>query len=552
MAPAIVSLPDTATDAPSKDSLIKCDVVIIGAGLGGIAALYHLQRIGLRCQVLEKEADIGGVWQRNRYPGARIDTGIPSYLLDMPECWKTWNWSCKHPDHEEIRRYLDHCDDQTSIRDHVLFNTEVIGAQFDTSSQNWITVCADRTVVQSKYLVSAVGITCSRSRSLDTDLASFEGDIYHPSEWPMNEVSPEGKDVAVIGTGCTGVQIVQTWGSKAKSLTLYQRSYNTALPLLPAAVGYKKESKGLSIEAYQQLLASRYETLTGVAACSYQNKDTLDDSPKEREALYRSLYDAGSLDFWLCGYRDLTTNPTANRLAHEYWAKRTREKIHNPRKRDLLAPLKPLYPFAAKRPALEFGFFEQFNQDSVDVVDIETNPIARFTVDGIMLADGTYNHHDIVIPAIGFTNAVVNITSLGIRSEEGILLKDIWNQRLRTLFGIMVRELPNMFIINGPQAPSEQSNLPTCIDLQVNWIADLLVNAQRDGVETIRPTEEAIEEWNSKVQAFNKCHKPTTSRCNSDGDLIFFNGGIPRYAEALERRSGSWEDFDLPNMFNPL
>ncbi|CAG8111486.1 unnamed protein product [Penicillium salamii] len=346
------------------------DAIIVGAGMSGIGALYRLRKIGLRCLILEKKSDIGGVWLGNRYPGARIDTGIPSYLLDIPECWSTWTWSCDYPESVEIRRYINHCDQQISIRDHTLVSTGVKNAWFDETSCQWFTICDNDTVFKSKYFICAVGITSRRSQSLDAELAEFRGELYHPNDWP-DGVSPEDKDGAIIGTGCTGVQIAESWAPRAKSLTVYQRTYNTALPQLRT----KQESDELPREIKKEHLESRETTGSGVAFWRSRDKDTLDDTVDDREEFYRHLYEGSGLRFWLCGYRDLVSNPIANRLAYDFWAKVTRPRIQDPQKRDILAPVVPKYSFGTRRPAHEIEYFELFNRENVNVVDITADQI---------------------------------------------------------------------------------------------------------------------------------------------------------------------------------
>ncbi|KAJ5690948.1 hypothetical protein N7488_011683 [Penicillium malachiteum] len=505
------------------------DAVIVGAGLSGIGALYRLRKLGLRCLIVEKENDIGGVWCKNRYPGARIDTGIPSYVLDMPECWGSWTWSDTYPEWIEIQNYINHCDNKISIRDHSMVKTRVTKAWFDEDKKKWFTLCDNSTTLTSTYLICAVGVTSRRTQCLDEKLVEFEGEIHHPSEWPQNDVSPEGKDVAIIGTGCTGIQIAEAWALRAKSLTVYQRTYNTALPQLS-----KQKTRKIPEDITENQLASREDTPSGVAHWAYNDRKSLDDSPEDRENFFRRLYEAGGLRFWLCGYEDLVSDPAANRLAYDFWARVTRSRIKDPQKRDILAPLTPKYLLGTRRPAQEVKFYELFDHETVNVFDISANPIEKFASDGIIFQDGTKKQHDIIIPAIGFTNAVDNIGALEIRGIDSKPLVTVLEEGSRTQLGIMVHGFPNMFIMCGPQAPSEQSNLPTCIDLQLRWIVNVVSHARENGIDYFHPTRRATEKWNAEVQSSatpGSCW-PTSSRYIND-EPIFYSGGIPRYKQFL-------------------
>ncbi|KAG0158395.1 hypothetical protein PDIDSM_5909 [Penicillium digitatum] len=399
------------------------DVIIVGAGYGGISALYHLCKLGLTCQIVEKGADIGGVWYWNRYPGARTDSGIPSYELNIPECWKTWKWSSCFPDHTEIRQFMDHCDRQIHIREHVLFNRTVIGAQFSQLSHEWKVSLDNLSTLSAKYLVSAIGVTSQRPTLMDKDLKLLNGEVYFPSNWPHREISPEGKDIAIIGTGSTAVQIVQDWGPRAKSLVVYQRCYNTALPI--PVVPFDEIEGQDSIEKQEKAIAFRMKTPSGLAIWEPQKISTFDVSEEEREKKLNQLFDRG-LSFWVSGYNDLTTNKAANRVAYDFWARKTRAKIHDRRKRDALAPLEPTYLFGIKRPGLDNGYFEQFNRPNVDVVNLRDTPIASFVHDGIVTTEGKFRHHDMVIPAIGFKNVIENMKSLGIKGLDGVSLGEGW------------------------------------------------------------------------------------------------------------------------------
>ncbi|KAJ5698003.1 FAD/NAD(P)-binding domain-containing protein [Penicillium macrosclerotiorum] len=380
------------------------DVIIIGAGFGGISALYHLRKLGLKCAIIEKGKDIGGVWYWNQYPGARTDSGIPSYELDIPECWQTWTWSDPFPGHQEIRDFLDHCDRQIGIREHVIFEKKVIGAQFIRDLSTWAVNLDNGSTLNSKYLICATGVTSQKPDTFDEDLKSFHGKVYFPSNWPQHEIHPEGKDIA--------------------------RSYNTALPM-PTQPSDGLDYQGKN-EDRAKMIASRITTPSGVALWAPQEKGTFEVSDEEREAMYRYLYQRGALSFWLSGFNDVTKDKAANRLAYDFWALNTRSKIHDARKRDILAPIEPSYPFGVKRPGIDNGYFEQFNRESVDVVDLRRTPISAFKGDGIITEDNTFRHHDIIIPAIGFTTVIENLKALGVTDINGASLGKLWANGIRT------------------------------------------------------------------------------------------------------------------------
>jgi cation diffusion facilitator CzcD-associated flavoprotein CzcO len=178
---------------------------------------------------------------------------------------------------------------------------------------------------------------------------------------------------------------------------------------------------------------------------------------------------------------------------------------------------------------LDNGYFDQFNRSNVDVVDLRENPISS------IVSNGEFHHHDIIIPAIGFTTVIDNLKSLGLKDTDGVSLESIWADGVRTYLGIMHRGFPNLCMVCGPQSPSEQSNLPTCIETQLTWIAEVMDRMETEGLAAIRPSSEAMEAWNTKVYtAFKKDFYGSVScRYTTSEEPFYFNGGIPNYIKEL-------------------
>lgn len=170
---------------------------------------------------------------------------------------------------------------------------------------------------------------------------------------------------------------------------------------------------------YYRLYDLREKCFGGFFYGMYE-KDTFDDSPEEREAFYHKLWDHGGFRFWLGNYKDVSltvllasnrlidqmlVDPKANQEAYNFWAKNVRNRIGDPRKREILAPLKMPHYFGVKRPCLEQNYYEQFNRPNVDVIDIKDNAIAEFTETGIKLENGDHYEFDVIAVATGFVSA---------------------------------------------------------------------------------------------------------------------------------------------------
>ncbi|KAJ5903098.1 FAD/NAD(P)-binding domain-containing protein [Penicillium tannophilum] len=523
------------------------DAIIVGAGLSGITALYELRKLGLNCIILEKGSNIGGVWHWNCYPGARMDSGVPSYELPMPECQQDWSWSSNYPEYAEIQRYFDHCDKKLGIKKHVCFGMTVTGARFETSTKNWAVECNDGRLLKSKYFIVAIGLTSVGVRITHPDIGLFEGQIYQPSTWPKDGVDPTGKHVTVIGTGCTGVQIVQEWADKAKSMAVFQRTPNTAIPM---GIRPLNETDNTTLRAkHEVLMDKRKQTVSGLADKEPIPRKIWEDSFDVRQATFNNLFEQGGLHFWLSSYSNLMLDWNANREAYDFWAKKTRARIADPKKRDILAPVEPKHPFGGKRPALEQSYYEKFNLESVDVVDVNINPIDTFTRNGIITKDKALHPADIIVSATGFISPEKIVRTLDIQGIGGTRLADLWDQEINTYLGIMCHGFPNMFILDGPQSPGEMSNIPTSIEIQGEWLSKTVEIIERRQMDPVHPSLSAMQEWRDIVETVGrnspaikaKSRYMVFNKTRAEAEPVFYGGGIPAYRKQLEQTFVEWE-----------
>lgn len=148
-------------------------------------------------------------------------------------------------------------------------------------------------------------------------------------------------------------------------------------------------------------------------------RSTFDDTAEERNAFYYSLWDYGGFRFWLGNYKDMLLSADANQEAYNFWARQQRARINDEAKRETLAPLKMPHYFGVKRPCLEQNYYEQFNRDNVDVVDISQNPIAEITETGIRLEDGSNYEFDIIAIATGFVSTGWDVCFCCVETERG-------------------------------------------------------------------------------------------------------------------------------------
>ena len=194
-------------------------------------------------KILEAGSRTGGAWLQNRYPGCRVDIPSPYYAFGFEEVSKTWNWTERFASREEMLAYFEHVDRVMSISKDCIFNTRVKEAEFDREKARWTLHTESRltTIVVAKYFIPTVGGHATKEYVPPwRGIESFQGPIHHSSSWPTKGVYVRGKRVAVIGTGESGVQIIQEWAKEAAELFVFQRTPNLALPM-PPQIGKEQE-----------------------------------------------------------------------------------------------------------------------------------------------------------------------------------------------------------------------------------------------------------------------------------------------------------------------
>ncbi|OAA53080.1 Flavin monooxygenase-like protein [Cordyceps fumosorosea ARSEF 2679] len=534
--------------APNLD----IDALVVGAGFAGVFLLKTLRDAGLNTVVFEAGNDIGGTWRWNCYPGAGVDSEVPVYEFSWPEVYKTWNWTTNYPDYNELRQYFDHVDKVVGIKKDCSFNTVVVGAHFETGPGKWIVRTADGRTTRAKFLVLATGFASKRYVPEWPGIDKFKGTIHHSSFWPDEDaIDVRGKRCAIIGTGASGVQMTQAWGPVAGDLKVFQRTPNLTLPMRKRPLTAVEQDA--SKRHYRDLFSSREKNFGGFFY-DMIDRGALEDSPEQREAVFEGLWADGGFRFWLGTYRDVFLNAEANKEAYKFWVKKTRERVADPKVRELLAPSEMPHYFGVKRPCLEDTYCEQFNRDSVHLVDIKNNPIREFTETGITLKDGTYHELDVIALATGFDIVTGTMTQLGLQSIDGGELEKEWASGAKSYLGMTVSGYPNMFYVYGAQAPTLLCNGPTSAELQGRWIAEAIAKMQATGVKYMNPKAEAAGSWRRRTaEVCGKSLFPTTKSTYMGGSIpgkvfepMCFVGGTDVYAKEIRKALHDMEGgFDL-------
>ncbi|CAK7222243.1 hypothetical protein SCUCBS95973_004777 [Sporothrix curviconia] len=536
---------------PYADNL-EVDALVVGAGFAGVFMLKTLRDRGLKTVVFEAGNDTGGTWRWNCYPGAGVDSEVPEYEFSFPEVWKTWNWDSNYPNYQDLRRYFDHVDKVLDIKKDCAFNTVVVGGHFDTGEGRWHIQTEDGRTTKAKYLVLGTGFAARRYIPDWPGMDKFKGVVHHSSFWPEQKVEVKGKKCAVIGTGASGVQIVQAWGPEAGEVKVFQRTPNLAIPMRKRSLTIEEQERQKKF--YPELFGLREKHFAGFFYGWYE-KNTFDDPPEVRRALYERVWKEGGFRYWVALYKDTLINAEANKEAYNFWCEKTRERIGDPRLRDILAPTKMPHFFGVKRPCLENNYFEQFNRPNVDVVDIKDNAIDSFTETGIRLKDGTVHEFDVVAVATGFDVVTGVMTQLGLKSLDNTELTNAWKDGAETYLGTTVAGYPNMFHIYGVHGPTLLSNGPSTVEVQGRWIADAIEKMEYKNIKYMNPKTEAAKAWKQHIVDLNNMTLfPTTTSTYMGGTVpgkkqepMCYAGGIPAYVNEIRAALDDMGGFEVVN-----
>jgi cation diffusion facilitator CzcD-associated flavoprotein CzcO len=378
------------------------------------------------------------------------------------------------------------------------------------------------------------------------------GTLLHPSYWPQEELHLTGKRVAIVGTGSTGVQLATELSKVTSHLTVFQRTPNMALPM--RQVQYNPPTQALPREAYPDLFSHRKDSFSGFSF-SFIPRTTFADTAEQRRQVYEKLWAEGDFQFWLATYCDMLFDREANAEAYHFWRDKVRARIHDVRVKDTLAPMQQPHAFGCKRVSLEKGYFEIFNQDNVTLVDISEagTPIKSITAQGIVTRDQEYIF-DVIICATGYDAVTGGLTQIDIRGRSGSTLQQAWSTGVATYLGMASRDFPNMFFTYGPQAPTAFCNGPTCVELQGDWIINILGHMKECGLQVVEVLEQSQKEWKELVwKLAGASLLPTvdswymgTNVPGKPRESWMYLGGVPAYYKALEEVAGrGYEGFQL-------
>jgi cation diffusion facilitator CzcD-associated flavoprotein CzcO len=479
--------------ASPPNSAFDYDAIIIGAGLSGMYQLYRLRELGLRVRVFDAGTEVGGTWYWNRYPGARFDSESYSYGFSFSkELLQEWEWSEHFAGQPETLRYCKYVADKFDLRRDIQFKSRVTAAAFEEDTRSWRVTLEDGSEHTCRFLITAIGPLSTPTLPRIEGRDSFKGESFHTARWPKQPVDFAGKRVAVIGTGATGVQTIQTIASEVGHLTVFQRTPNWCAPLHNGKIDAATQAK---IKAgYPEMFARCQETF----ACFIHTPDprgAFEVSDEEREANYERLYGERGFGIWQGNFRDILIDRKANASISEFVARKIRERVKDQQVAEKLIPTN--HGFGTRRLPLETFYYEVYNRDNVELVDIKETPIERITPNGIKTSEREFGF-DIIIYATGFDAITGSFDKIDFRGAGGVKLKDVWKSGPETYLGLMVHGFPNMVMVMGPH--TALGNIPRSIEYSVDWVTGLMRFARDNGLTRLEATPEGVRDWTDHVK----------------------------------------------------
>ena len=427
------------------------DVIIVGAGFGGIGAAIQLKRLGYEnLVILDRENDLGGTWNVNHYPGLTVDVPTTSYSYWFEP---NPNWSRLFSTGAEIKQYANDVADKYDVRRHMRFNINVEGASWDDEDKVWRVVLAGGETLTTRYLITATGFL-SQPRTPDIPgITDFEGKVIHTTAWDDN-YDPLNRRIAIIGTGATAVQLIPELAKKAADVTVYQRTPIVVVPKFDVPI--PKPVKRLFAKVPLTQRAIRLFT----------------------DALY-AFFTAVPLHHRQLFFRRM--NIAANDLGKMHRFASVRDK-------ELRAKLTPDYDFACKRPTFSNSYYRVFTKRHVH---LQTSGIERIEADGIVSSDSTKTVVDTLVLATGFDLWEANFPAIEIIGRNGRNLGKWWRDtRFQAYQGMSIPSFPNLLILAGPYG-FLGLNFFNTVEYQMRHMNRLFGEVSRREGTTFEVTEDA-------------------------------------------------------------
>jgi len=518
------------------------EVVVVGAGVAGIYQIKRLVDLGIEATVLEAAPGLGGTWYWNRYPGARFDSESYTYGYSFSrELLDEWHWKERFSSQPENLKYLEFVADKFDLRRHMQFDSKIESMTWDEANNIWrVIIEGDGREVTCRFIVTGLGLLSAPTLPRLPGMDRFQGESFHTHFWPHEGVELAGKKVGIIGTGATAIQVIGEIADKVGQLTVFQRRANWAAPL----------SNGEISDEEMADIRARYDEIFEICARTPGGFEHEPDrrgfynlTREERVELWDSLYGSPGFAIWLRNFVEIFIDDEANAEFSEYVADKIRERVDDPAVAEKLIPTD--HGFGIQRVPMETNYYEAYNRDNVELVDISETPLEEVTETGLRTSDKEFEF-DVIVYATGFDAITGAFDRIDITGVDGEKLADRWKEGPSTYLGMTVHGFPNMLMLAGPQSGSASTNFPRGIETGVDWATEMLEYVWEKGYTRFDATVEAEADWTRHVEKMYSSMlmrkaKSWFTGYNSNvegheaGKIRYYvyNGGAPKFVARL-------------------
>lgn len=503
--------------------------------------MHRLLQLDIDVTLLEAESGPGGTWYRNRYPGARFDSESWSYTYSFDDdIVQEWEWSEHFAAQPETLRYVNYVVDKFDLRPHMQFDCVLERAVYDQDRRSWTIEMADGRVLTCRFLLPAIGLLSAPTVPAIEGIEDFEGPSFHTFHWPDEGVELAGKRVAVIGTGATGVQVIAEIADKVGELSVFQRRPNWCAPLHNAPITPEEQAH---IKATSDEIFERCSLSPGGFIHRPIRAKMAEVSEAERLEFWEELYASPGFGVWLGNYRDILTDEASNAAFSAFIADKIRSRVDDPVVAEKLIPKD--HGFGTRRVPMETRYYEAYNRDNVELVDLNETPIVSVTATGIRTSD-CHREFDLIVYATGFdavTGAYDRIEFVGV---DGQTLADKWQGSPINYLGVGAHGFPNLIMVNGPTAGSATTNFPRGIEASVDWTTDFVRAIRERGATRVEANAEAEQDWADHIRQMYDLllieqspnwmtgYNSNVEGHEQGGRYVIYAGGLPRYRNELE------------------
>ncbi|WP_052730410.1 flavin-containing monooxygenase [Sphingomonas sp. SRS2] len=455
---------------PPADVIADFEVLIIGAGISGVALGVTLNQLGIPYTILERHEGLGGTWWINDYPDCRVDITSYSYQFKFE---KKYPWSEYYSSRDETLKYVQHVADKHDIASHVNFGSEVVSATWVEAEAKWHVATKDAHGVEriwvANVLISAAGLFATPKLPEIAGIETFEGAIFHTTQWD-HDFDYRGKKVGLIGNGSTGSQLMPGIAQAASELTIFQRTAQWVMPAenyrdaLPADVSWLIEN----IPFYWNWLC--YSTFS--TTCRLQELQEYDRAWQANGGTISQRND----------------KLRANLLKYIESKVGDAPELHN----KLLPRFAPL----GRRSVVDNGWYEALRRENVT---LSTENITRITPKGIETSDGKHHDLDMLILAAGF-HASRYLWPIKYVGRDGVTLEEVWaKDGPRSYLGMTLPGFPNFFIMYGPNGQPRAGGFFSWAEIWTRYILALITKMIESRSSSVEVRREVFDDYNREM-----------------------------------------------------